>query len=308
MFRRRKTNQKQYILIAADNNGVRQRAFSPRQLFTFAVLLIIALGTAFFFSAGKLTNLLYQAKLEQIKAHYSILSTTLADVQTRVSDMSVSMAEIEEKDAVLRAYADMPQIDRDIRELGIGGTRLANNINLNDGLSDRILSLEMDVQTLSRKVKLELNSYAEIYDKVNDNISLLHSIPSIRPLEGGYLNSDFGYRRDPYTGKVRFHYGQDITVRSGEPIYAPANGVIKEARTMGEYGKVIKINHGYGYVTLYAHLSSYAVETGQEIQRSDLIGYSGNTGRSTAPHLHYEVHRFGTPQDPLDYFFGGYLH
>ena len=165
----------------------------------------------------------------------------------------------------------------------------------------------MDVQTLSRKVKLELSSYSDIYSKVTEDVEMMRAIPSIRPIKGGYLNSTFGYRKDPINDKVRFHYGQDITINKGEDVLAPADGKIKEARYRGGYGKVIKIDHGYGYTTLFSHLSDYKVEKGQQVKRGEIIGTSGNTGRSTAPHLHYEVHHYGTPQNPLDYFFSGYL-
>ncbi len=121
------------------------------------------------------------------------------------------------------------------------------------------------------------------------------------------MNAGFGYRTDPFDRVSRFHYGQDITVNNGTPIYAPADGTIKVARYMGGFGKSIKIDHGYGYTTFYAHLSKFNIKSNQKIKRGDIVGYTGNTGRSTGPHLHYEVHYYGKPQNPLDYFFSGYM-
>jgi len=307
MFGRKKTIQKHYIIISQDDRGVRQRNVSRRRLFTFSAMAVVGLAAIFFMSADSLTDILYKSKIAKIKQNYSMLSLTLENLQDELSSMTDNVNSIEEKDKALRTYADMPQIDKDIRKLGIGGVRLAENTRIDDGLTDRIKSLEMDVQSLSRKVKLELSSYSDIYNKVTDDVDMMHAIPSIRPIEGGYLNSSFGYRKDPLNGKVRFHYGQDITVNTGNIVLAPANGTIKEARYRGGFGKVIKIDHGYGYTTLFAHLSNYNVEKGQKVKRGDIIGRSGNTGRSTAPHLHYEVHHYGTPQNPLDYFFSGYL-
>lgn len=307
MFSRRKRSQKHYIIISTDDRGVRQLNVTRRRVFTLMSLAIVVLAAVFFFSADALTDILYKSKIEKIKHHYSTLSTTLVDLQIQLSEISTTMETIEEKDNAIRTYADMPFVDRDIKKLGIGGVRLADNTSIEDEFTDRLKSLEMDVDALTRKVKLELYSYTNIFDKVTHNIDVIHSIPSIRPIESGYLNSSFGYRKDPMNGKVRFHYGQDITVNKGETVLAPANGTVKEARYMGGYGKVIKIDHGHGYTTLYAHLSKLHVVKGQKIKRGEQIGLSGNTGRSTAPHLHYEVHHYGTPQNPLDYFFTGYL-
>ena len=307
MFGRRKNIQKQYIIISQDDHGVRQHNLSRRRLFTFASMAVIILAAIFFFSADSLTNIFYKSNLAKIKQNYAMLSTTLEELQDDVAVMSGNMKSIEEKDKAIRTYADMPQIDKDIRKLGIGGVRLAENTSVDDVLTNRIKSLEMDVQTLSRKVKLELSSYSDIYNKVTEDVKMIHAIPSIRPIAGGYLNSNFGYRKDPLNDKVRFHYGQDITINSGEVVLAPADGTVKEARYRGGYGNVVKIDHGYGYSTLFGHLSTFNVKKGQKVKRGNIIGKSGNSGRSTAPHLHYEVHHYGTPQNPLDYFFSGYL-
>ena len=307
MFGRRKNIHKQYIIISQDDHGVRQHNLSRRRLFTFASMAVIILAAIFFFSADSLTNIFYKSNLAKIKQNYAMLSTTLEELQDDVAAMSGNMKSIEEKDKAIRTYADMPQIDKDIRKLGIGGVRLAENTSVDDVLTNRIKSLEMDVQTLSRKVKLELSSYSDIYNKVTEDVKMIHAIPSIRPIAGGYLNSNFGYRKDPLNDKVRFHYGQDITINSGEVVLAPADGTVKEARYRGGYGNVVKIDHGYGYSTLFGHLSTFNVKKGQKVKRGNIIGKSGNSGRSTAPHLHYEVHHYGTPQNPLDYFFSGYL-
>ena len=307
MFGRRKNIQKQYIIISQDDYGVRQHNLSRRRLFTFASMAVIILAAIFFFSADSLTKIFYKSNLAKIKQNYAMLSTTLEELQDDVAAMSGNMKSIEEKDKAIRTYADMPQIDKDIRKLGIGGVRLAENTSVDDVLTNRIKSLEMDVQTLSRKVKLELSSYSDIYNKVTEDVKMIHAIPSIRPIAGGYLNSNFGYRKDPLNDKVRFHYGQDITINSGEVVLAPADGTVKEARYRGGYGNVVKIDHGYGYSTLFGHLSTFNVKKGQKVKRGNIIGKSGNSGRSTAPHLHYEVHHYGTPQNPLDYFFSGYL-
>ena len=168
----------------------------------------------------------------------------------------------------------LPEIDENVRELGIGGVLVNTNPNIDNllpNLNPSITSLEMDIDALTRKVKLELSSYEEIYDKVQENSDRLQSIPSIRPVNGGYLNAGFGYRIDPFDKVNRFHYGQDITVNKNTPIYAPADGVVKIVRYMGGFGKAIKVDHGFGYTTFYAHLSKFNVKSGQRIKRGDII-------------------------------------
>ena len=170
-------------------------------------------------------------------------------------------------------------------------------------MSKEISQLHLDIEKLSRQVNFELVSYEKIYDRVKGDIDRIRHIPSIRPVNGGFLNSSFGYRQDHIDDIRRFHQGQDITVPTGTPIFAPADGVVKRAYYIGGFGNHIKLKHSSGYSTTYAHLSKIFVRHGQKIKRGDIIGETGNTGRSTAPHLHYEVHYRGTPKNPLDYFF-----
>ena len=315
MLKRRKKissriDDHRYAFISYDDENGTQWDFSKRQLFIVVFLCVSIVGTGLFFATDYLTKILYQTKLKNLKRDYSQLSLTLSKLHQQMDLLSTHVVNIEEKDRALRTYANMPQIDKDVRKLGIGGMEVVKPVKVENQLSDpasKLIDLEMNVDNLTRKVKLELASYSNIYNKVIKESDRLQSIPSIRPVNGGYINSGFGYRNDPFTSKPRFHYGQDITVSSGTNIYAPSDGVVKYAARQGGFGKVIKLDHGYGYRTIFAHLSKFYVKWGQKVKRGDLIGKSGNTGRSAGPHLHYEVHRNGVPQNPLDYFFSGYI-
>jgi murein DD-endopeptidase MepM/ murein hydrolase activator NlpD len=315
MLKRRKKissriDDHRYAFISYDDENGTQWDFSKRQLFIVVFLCVSIVGTGLFFATDYLTKILYQTKLKNLKRDYSQLSLTLSKLHQQMDLLSTHVINIEEKDRALRTYANMPQIDKDVRKLGIGGMEVVKPVKVENQLSDpasKLIDLEMNVDNLTRKVKLELASYSNIYNKVIKESDRLQSIPSIRPVNGGYINSGFGYRNDPFTSKPRFHYGQDITVSSGTNIYAPSDGVVKYAARQGGFGKVIKLDHGYGYRTIFAHLSKFYVKWGQKVKRGDLIGKSGNTGRSAGPHLHYEVHRNGVPQNPLDYFFSGYI-
>ena len=119
------------------------------------------------------------------------------------------------------------------------------------------------------------------------------------------MASGFGYRTDPFTKARKMHEGMDFTAKTGTPIYATGDGVVKSAdNSLSGYGNHIEINHGFGYLTLYAHLSKYKVRPGQRVKRGDIIGYVGSTGRSQAPHLHYEVHKDGKVVNPINFYYG----
>ena len=121
------------------------------------------------------------------------------------------------------------------------------------------------------------------------------------------VNDGFGYRRDPFTGRREFHYGLDITTPTGTPVFVTADGVVGKSGYQGGYGYVVEVDHGYGYSTLYAHLSKILVRSGEAVKRGQKIGEVGTTGRTTGPHLHYEVKQFNINKNPLDFFFSGYI-
>jgi murein DD-endopeptidase MepM/ murein hydrolase activator NlpD len=299
-------SKKNYIIQRETETSVRQWHFSRMQAISLISVTAIVLGAFMFLSADFLSKYLYEKRLDEFKSNYKNVTSNLDILKERLSQIDAQMEKIEEKDKAVRTYAGMPEIDKDIRKLGIGGRSLESEIfndNLAPAVNRELSVLEMDVERLSREVNLELSSYASIYDKVRDDIQRITHIPSIRPLNGGYMNSSFGYRNDPIDGVRRFHQGQDITVSTGTPIYAPADGTVKRAYYVGGFGNHIKLDHGFGYTTILAHMSKLYVKYGQKVNRGDIIGLSGNTGRSTAPHLHYEIHYYGTPQNPLDYFF-----
>ena len=174
--------------------------------------------------------------------------------------------------------------------------------------SELIINTAKRLDILSKQTVVQSRSLDEIERLASNKEDLLEAIPSIQPIKNKDLTrmaSGFGYRTDPFTKKRRFHYGMDFTAKKGIPIYATGNGVIKRAdnRSSG-YGKHIRIDHGFGYVSLYAHLSKYNVRRGQKVKRGDLIGYVGNTGRSRGPHLHYEIFKDKKRINPLNFYYG----
>ena len=297
---------KNIIIQKESEDNVRQWHLNREQYIAMVSAIAILLGAFIFISAEYLGNHLYEKRLHKIKNNYVSITKNLQILKERLNEIDEHVDQIEEKDLAIRSYAGMPEIDKEIRKLGIGGRSIESAKifdNFAPVINKELATLELDVEKLSREVNLELNSYSSIYEKVQEDIRRIAMIPSIRPVEEGYLNSTFGYRNDPIDNVKRFHQGQDITVKTGTPIYAPADGIVKRAYYAGGFGNHIKLQHGAGYTTLYAHLSKIKVKHGQKVKRGDIIGLTGNTGRSTAPHLHYEIHHNGKPQNPLDYFF-----
>ena len=299
-------SNRKYILHSESDELVNQWHFSNAKILALVTVSLIILGSFLLIGADYVSKVLYDKRLKEFKANYSSVVSNIDKIQSRLKELDQQILDIEEKDKAVRTYAGMPEVDKDIRKLGIGGVTLKKpNVldNLAPAVSKEISQLHLDIEKLSRQVNFELVSYEKIYDRVKGDIDRIRHIPSIRPVSGGFLNSSFGYRQDPIDDIRRFHQGQDITVPTGTPIFAPADGVVKRAYYIGGFGNHIKLKHSSGYSTTYAHLSKIFVRHGQKIKRGDIIGETGNTGRSTAPHLHYEVHYRGTPKNPLDYFF-----
>jgi len=173
--------------------------------------------------------------------------------------------------------------------------------------SDLVIETIKRADILSKQLVIQSKSYDEIFNMVLNKAALLASIPAIQPVSNKnlkYMSSGFGYRTDPIYKTTKFHAGMDFSAPTGTPIYATGNGTILRAdNDAGGYGLHVRINHGYGYVTLYAHMSKMAVRPGQKVKRGDLIGYVGNTGKSVGPHLHYEVHKNSIPINPINFYF-----
>ena len=298
---------KKYILHSESEERVNQFHFSNVQILALLMVCLFILGSFLLVGADYVSKTLYDKRLREFKANYNSVVLNLDVIQSRLKELDKQILEIEEKDKAVRTYAGMPEIDIDIKKLGVGGVKSRDSKMLNNlapAVSREISDLHLDIEKLSRQVNFELASYETIYNKVKGDIDRIRHIPSIRPVAGGYLNSSFGYRQDPIDAVRRFHQGQDFSVPTGTPIFAPADGIVKRAYYIGGFGNHIKLDHASGYSTTFAHLSKIFVRHGQKVKRGDVIGETGNTGRSTAPHLHYEVRKDGVAVNPVNFYYG----
>jgi murein DD-endopeptidase MepM/ murein hydrolase activator NlpD len=175
------------------------------------------------------------------------------------------------------------------------------------GETELVNSMAAQLNNLSLRMAYQVKSFGAIENMVKNKEKLLAAIPSIQPISNRNLNrvsSGFGYRIDPVYKDRRLHPGLDFTAPVGTPIYAAADGVVRDAGfNTGGYGNRVVVNHGFGYETLYAHMVRIKARVGTRVKRGEVIGYVGSTGKSTGPHLHYEVHKNGTQLDPIYFFY-----
>jgi len=239
-------------------------------------------------------------ELEQFKLQYKILNDRMDKVQNVLADVQ------DRDDNIYRVIFEAEPIPSEVRKAGFGGVDRYEHLM---GLANSkiIVNTAKRLDEITSQLVVQSKSYDEVFKMAKDKEKLIASIPAIQPVDFHDLRrigSLFGYRTDPFYKVTKFHEGIDFTAAVGTPIYATGDGVISEAEyNSGGYGNKITINHGFSYETVYAHLSKIKVKKGQRIKRGEIIGLMGNTGKSTAPHLHYEVHKSGVPMNPIYFFF-----
>ena len=261
-----------------------------------AVLLVLNYSLSLRFSEDY-----YKIKLEETDQKYSEVSQELLD---RITQLENELKLIEEKDSELRTYATLAPLSDDVKAQGVGGSEVDMKLNTVDNSS--IMFLKEKVDSLAFAVNIQKDSFNTIFNKIKSNEKMYRHIPSISPVKG-YIGSKYGYRTDPIDGKRRMHSGLDFPVNLNTDVVATGDGVVTKAQYDSGWGRYIKIDHGYGYETVYAHLWKINVKKGQKVKRGDKIGKSGNSGRAAGFHLHYEVHKNNKTVDPLNYFFTGYI-
>jgi murein DD-endopeptidase MepM/ murein hydrolase activator NlpD len=228
-------------------------------------------------------------------------------LRERVNQLEMQMDELENRDnSVYRSIFEAEPIPDSAR---VKDMEAKNEVKLVQrmGETELVKSMTSQLNNLSLRLAYQDQSYVEIADMVKNKAKLINAIPSIQPVSNKNLNriaSGFGYRIDPVYKDRRPHQGLDFTAPQGTPIYATADGTVKDVGfTTSGFGNRVVINHGYGYETLYGHMYRFKARVGQKVKRGEVIGYVGNTGKSTGPHCHYEVHRGGRPVDPIFYFY-----
>ncbi|OFY22379.1 MAG: peptidase M23 [Bacteroidetes bacterium GWF2_29_10] len=260
-----------------------------------SVVLLIAYNL---FNSPKELNLLREN--QQYKLELSILND-------RLEQLADAVKNIEEKDDnIYRVIFESEPVADEIRNGGYGGAEKYNNLKGFDN-SDILIETNLKIDKIARKLSVQNKSFDDVFEMAQNKNKMLASIPAIQPIRNKNLKnlvSGFGMRIHPIYKTLRMHQGVDFVAPTGTPIYATGDGVIMyNDNSLSGYGKVVVINHGYGYKTLYAHMSSLKVKPGQKVKRGEIIGTVGSSGLSTGPHLHYEIRKGNKAINPVNFFF-----
>jgi murein DD-endopeptidase MepM/ murein hydrolase activator NlpD len=296
-----------FVVVSDDHTAVRQYRFSRRavQASIAAVLLFAAalssIGTSLVLRG---TRALEEHRLARANA---LLADELEWLGERVDTLRVVLGGLEQRDDYYRLLAGLEPLDADVRGVGIGGPDpglQASPLLAFDGrLAARAHEASTELGLLIRRARLLSFSWREASDTLQHKIAKLESTPSILPARG-YVSSGFSTARwHPILSRPRPHLGLDIVAPEGTPFVAAARGRVRFVGQQGEYGLTVEIDHGYGYVTRYAHASRALVRVGQPVERGDVIGHVGSTGLAVGPHLHYEVLVDGRQINPRRFIF-----
>jgi murein DD-endopeptidase MepM/ murein hydrolase activator NlpD len=246
-------------------------------------------------------------KEKQLKREINDLTLQYEILQQRVHQSEIVLNELEQHDDnIYRVVFEAEPIPESVREAGYGGVNKYHDLEGLDN-SDLMISTTKMVDKLTKQLYVQSKSFDEIFALAKNKNQMMASIPAIQPVSNKDLRriaSGFGYRIHPIYKTTILHTGLDFTAPVGTDIYATGSGVVEKVEYYGRgYGNNVIINHGYGYETLYGHMSKINVREGQKINRGDVIGFVGSTGASTGPHLHYEVIKNGNKINPINFFY-----
>ncbi len=279
----------------------RKTKFKNSMFFVAALVLVAFIGfVGFSYLIKSPSQIAQQRELENLQLHFELLSK-------RIDDGTEVLNEIQDRDNnIYRVYFEAEPISKEQRMAGFGGINRYKSL---DGFenSTMIKDVTKKIDILSKQLVVQSKSLDEIVGMAKNKKEMLASIPAIQPVANKELKrmaSGYGYRIHPIYKTRKFHWGMDFSAPKGTPVYATGNGkVSKVKRSRRGYGNQVKITHGFGYQTFYAHLDRYTVRKHQKVKRGDLIGYVGSSGTSTAPHLHYEVLKGNRKVNPVYYYF-----
>ncbi len=299
-------NKKKYTIMILPDETTRVRKYRVPRSMVRGLLVVIAVVV---FGLGYLVTDYYGVKkmvaeLDRLRLEARQQQQQLVTFAKSFDDLQGEMTRLRQFDMKLRVMTDLEGVVYPEQIMGIGGENPEPFNPLEGELSFQdqtiISSMNKSMDRFKTEVTIQERSFQELVEYLEDQKSLLKSTPSIWPVKG-WLTSTFGYRSSPFTGRRELHKGLDIATRSGTPIIAPADGLVVFAGREGGFGNMIIVDHGYGITTRFGHCSSLEAKLGQKVKRGDVIARIGSTGRSTGPHVHYEVAVNGVSVNPSRY-------
>ncbi len=273
------------------------KTFSLHTVTSIIIGFLLLIIFSYFFNSPQEEAL--RKENEVLLAKYTLLNKKVEEATKVIEDLEYR------DDNLYRVIFEAEPIPSTIRKAGTGGVNKYENLSYLEN-SAIVVNSSKKVDQLLKSIYVQSKSYDEVENMVKNKVDMLASIPAILPIaikDYKRVSSGFGYRMHPIYKQKIWHNGMDFTGKIGTPIYATGNGKIISAKKENGHGKRIIIDHGFGYKTFYSHLDEYNVKKGQKVKRGDVIGYLGNTGVSTGPHLHYEVHKNDKANDPVNYYF-----
>jgi murein DD-endopeptidase MepM/ murein hydrolase activator NlpD len=275
-----------------------------RKLLVYFSIAVFSISGLFFGLYAILNTVLNSEKnFAELRKENQLLKSKLGEYSALFTSLNNELDSITSINNYLRLAANLRPLSDDERKIGTGGGFFDNLLDFSPSGSE-FFELESFLEEIKTKIDFEKSEYKVISSKLEENNRLFDAIPAIRPCLGDFGTEGFGMRRHPILKIVRMHEGVDIITNTGTSVFASGRGKVDFVGRRGGYGLTVEINHGFGYRTVYAHLSKTLVKSGQTIDRGHLIALSGNSGLSTGPHLHYEVHHNGIKKDPEEFFFG----
>ncbi|MBN1213664.1 MAG: M23 family metallopeptidase [candidate division Zixibacteria bacterium] len=288
------------FMVIPDSKGIAKQVSIPVVLLYSATAIVFILLVAnFFLGAEFITNQVSDQELGRLRAENKDLMEKYEQVRWDLSEVDARYQDLVQKEIAIRTIFDLPEINSEERQLGTGGPGSQTYPNMTP--SEKVaFATEVEVDRLLKLSQFELEKYEDVEELLENYKDRLDHTPSILPAKG-WLSCGFGMRNDPFTGYRTMHRGVDIANHIGTPVVATADGVVKQIGQLGNMGRMITIDHGYGFVSRYGHLSKFTVKKGQKIKRGEVVGLMGNSGKTTGPHLHYEVWRNGQAKDPMNF-------
>lgn len=279
---------------------VRQRIMSYlRRVFIFGGI-VIAIFVALLIIFGSPSEKELRAENSQLQARFNVMSTRLDEALAVLQDIQ------QRDDNLYRVIFQADPIPTAIRRAGYSGTnRYEELMDLPD--AELVINTTQKLDLLEKQLYIQSNSFDDVVELCRNHDEMLRCIPAIQPISNKDLKkvaSGYGVRVDPIYGTTRFHSGMDFSASTGTDVYATGDGTVIKVGWESGYGKTIEIDHGFGYITRYAHLSDYRkTYRGKKVRRGEVIASVGSTGKSTGPHLHYEVRIKGVAVNPINYYF-----
>ncbi|GAA3563594.1 M23 family metallopeptidase [Snuella lapsa] len=279
-----------------------------RTTLKYATVFILASALFGFLSVFIASQYIESPKEKALKRELQNMQLQFELLNKKMGQAEAVLANIADRDNnIYRVYFEANPIPEEQRKVGFGGINRYKDLEGFDN-SKLIVESNKRIDILQKQIVIQSKSLDEIAKLAEEKEKLLAAIPAIQPVSNEDLTrmaSGYGMRSDPFTKVRKMHWGMDFTAPRGTPIYATGDGIVKRADAGATgYGKHIRIDHGYGYVSLYAHLYKYNVRRNQKVKRGDLIGFVGSTGRSQAPHLHYEIFKDGARINPINFYYG----